>query len=83
MSHYGYRSSGSNVFVGIGERIDILQNERNVSAVDISKATGLDRRTVYVIKQNCECRLSSIVKLANYFNVSIDWLVYGKERTNV
>lgn len=83
MSYYGYRCSSANVFVGMGERIDLLQSERNVTGVDIEKATELDRKTIYAIKERGDCRLSNIVKIANYFNVSLDWLVYGKERTNV
>ena len=83
MSHYGYKSSRFNVFVGMGERIDLPQSERNISGVDVERATGIDKKTFYAIKERGDCRLSNIIKIANYFNVSLDWLVYGKERTNV
>lgn len=82
MSYYGYRPSRFDVFVGMGDRIDWLQQKRNLTAEDIKEATGIEHRTLYSIKRNNDCRFSNIVKLANYFNVSLDWLVYGKEHSN-
>lgn len=76
--NYGYRIPAT-VFVGIGKRIDDLQFEQNVSVMDIARATGLHRCVIFRIKNNNDVMMSSLIAIANYFNVSLDYLVYGKE----
>lgn len=68
------------VYVGMGQRIDDIQFKRNISTSELGRITGLGKTGILAIKQNNECRLSSIVAIANVLNVSLDWLVYGKER---
>lgn len=79
MGSKGYRPP-SVPYVGIGARIDDLQFDRNVSCLDMSESIGIDRKVLYGIKNGNNCSINSIVKIANYFNVSIDWLVFGKEK---
>ena len=67
------------VYVGMGQRIDDIQFKRNISTSELGRITGLGKTVILMIKQNNECRLSSIVAIANVLNVSLDWLVYGKE----
>lgn len=68
------------VYVGMGQRIDDIQFKRNISTSELGRITGLGKTVILTIKQNNECRLSSIVAIANVLNVSLDWLVFGKER---
>lgn len=68
------------VYVGMGQRIDDIQFKRNISTSELDRITGLGKTVILMIKQNNECRLSSLVAIANVLNVSLDWLVYGKER---
>lgn len=78
MAFIGYRVPSTS-FTGIGKRIDDLQFERNVSVLDIARATGLHRCVIFRIKNNNDVMMSSLIAIANYFNVSLDYLVYGKE----
>ena len=67
-------------------RIKDLREDRDLRQTDLAKATGIDQRTI----SNYETGKSSpdayaLIKLADYFNVSIDFLVgrinynfYGK-----
>lgn len=82
MGYSGYHPPKENIYVGIGERIDDLQFNKNVSCTEVSESIGIDRKVLYGIKNGNNCSINSIIKIANYFNVSIDWLVYGKEKRN-
>lgn len=68
------------VYVGMGQRIDDIQFKRDISTTELGRITGLGKTGILTIKQNNECRLSSLVAIANVLNVSLDWLVFGKER---
>ena len=68
------------VYVGMGQRIDDIQFKRNISTTELGRITGLGKTGILAIKQSNECRLSSLVAIANVLNVSLDWLVFGKER---
>ena len=57
-------------------RIKDLREDRDLRQIDLAKATGIDQRTI----SNYETGKSSpdayaLIKLADYFNVSIDFLV--------
>ena len=57
-------------------RIKDLREDRDLRQTDLAKATGIDQRTI----SNYETGKSSpdayaLIKLADYFNVSIDFLV--------
>ena len=66
----------------LGQRIDDLLFERDMSVSSIADFCGCDRKTLYAIMESGECRLSTMIKIADFLNVSIDFLVYGKERGN-
>lgn len=67
-------------------RIKDLREDRDMRQIDLAKATGIDQRTI----SNYETGKSApdcyaLIKLADFFNVSIDYLVgrvnynfYGK-----
>ena len=61
------------------ERFLELINEKNVSISDVSKGTNLPRSTVssYINRKSMPSAIQLEI-LANYFNVSIDYLV-GRE----
>ena len=57
-------------------RIRELREDRDLRQTDLAKATGIDQRTI----SNYETGKSNpdsyaLIKLADYFNVSIDYLV--------
>ena len=57
-------------------RIRDLREDKDMRQIDLAKATGIDQRTI----SNYETGKSSpdsyaLIKLADFFNVSIDYLV--------
>lgn len=63
-------------------RFEELRNKRNVSVYAVSKATGITTTTFtnwkkgkYVPKRN------KMQLIADYFNVTLDYLMEGKEKT--
>jgi transcriptional regulator with XRE-family HTH domain len=58
------------------ERLAQLREEKNVAMIEISQATDIAQNTISQY-ENClrEPRLSMIIKLARYFDVSVNWLI--------
>ena len=57
-------------------RIRALREDRDMRQIDLAEATGIDQRTI----SNYETGKSNpdsyaLIKLADYFNISIDYLV--------
>lgn len=64
-------------------RIKELREERDMRQIDLAHATGIDQRTI----SNYETGKSNpdsyaLIKLADFFNVSIDYLV-GRSRVSL
>ena len=58
------------------ERLNALQKERSIYKKDVCKAVGLSKTSYYRYETGEREPTSSILTaLANYFNVSIDYLV--------
>jgi len=57
-----------------------LLQERNVSPYQVSKATGVSQTTLSSWKtRNSEPTASTLKKIADYFGVSVDYLLTGDE----
>lgn len=57
------------------ERIKVLAKERHITMRDLVNELGLAEDTVYAWKRDKIPTLPAITKIADYFNVSIDYLV--------
>jgi len=61
------------------QRIEILSQERGINKTNALKESGAGKDFIANIKKRQKPSLEKTVMLADYFNVSIDYLVYGKE----
>lgn len=62
--------------MNLDERLIKLKNERNLMQKDISTGSGIPLRTYQRYeKGEREPRTSELISLADYFNVSLDYLV--------
>lgn len=60
----------------IGEKIKELRKERGISQLTLAKAVGVDKRAIVFWEQQVnEPKASYIVRLAQYFKVSTDYLL--------
>ena len=60
------------------ERLNLLQKNSGMNQKDLARAIGLSL-SIFTIwnKGNAKPGLKQLVKVAQYFNVSLDWLVFG------
>ncbi len=64
----------------LGERLKYLRKENNLKQQDIASATGIARSNISKIESDILSPTSNtIIALANYFDVSTDWLLLGRE----
>lgn len=66
-------------------RVNALKSARGKSNYEIAKEAGIPYATIDALNRRGHqgVRLQTVVKLAEYFNVSLDWLVYGSEEVNM
>lgn len=58
------------------KRLRELRTEKQVSQSDLAKALGISNRTISMYEQkNSEPNIETLVKIANYFGVTTDYLV--------
>lgn len=63
-----------------GERLKILRKENHLKQDDVAKILGCTQRKISYMEQGVtEPDLQSLVKLADYFDVSIDFLCGRKD----
>lgn len=61
-----------------GKRLDDLLYERNMSVSALANQLGIDRKSIYgYMHGESDLKLSTMIRIADYFGVSIDWLVKG------
>lgn len=66
------------------EVFERLLKERNVTASDVSKATGIARSNFTDWKKGRTTpKLEKIQKIADYFDVSIEYLMTGEEKSPI
>lgn len=64
----------------IGNRLCELRKERGISQERLAQETGLKIDTYRAIEQEkTNGRIDTLVVLADYFNVSLDYLIYNKK----
>lgn len=67
----------NNIF---GERLKVLRKENHLNQEEIAKILGCTQRKISYMEQGVtEPDLQSLVKLADYFDVSIDFLCGRKD----
>ena len=65
----------------LGERIYNLRNERNMSQGDLADALGVSRQSISKWETNSAVpELDKLVKLGEYFGVSMDALILGEQQ---
>ena len=61
--------------VSFGERLKELRIEKNVGQIELAKALNLSKGIISLWENNLrEPKLSNLILLAQFFNVSIDYL---------
>ncbi len=62
------------------DRLNLLQKNSGMNQKDLARAIGLSL-SIFTIwnKGNAKPGLKQLVKVAQYFNVSLDWLVFGDD----
>lgn len=64
--------------MNFAENLKNLRIKENVSQIDLSKETGIPQSVISRFERGkLEPKLSSLQKLAKFFNISIDKLVDG------
>ncbi len=59
-----------------GERLKELREEKNISQMELSKATGLSQSAIARWELNkTEPTVSALIILSKYFNESVDYLL--------
>jgi len=68
----------------IGSRIKALRNNNKYSQDALSEVIGLSRASISQFEKGENYpSIETIVSIANFFNVSIDYIVLGKLTTNI
>lgn len=66
----------------MGERIRRCRKLRNLSQAQMAEIIGISNNTFSNIETgNCNATLENVKKIAEYFQVSLDYLIDGEERT--
>ncbi|GAA0346889.1 hypothetical protein GCM10008931_42700 [Oceanobacillus oncorhynchi subsp. oncorhynchi] len=66
--------------VTIGERINYLRNQKGISMSDLAKAIESNSSAISAWENNQKNpSTNSVIAMAEYFNVSLDWLLKGEE----
>lgn len=70
-------------FVEFSDKILMYFSENNIQPATVAKATGIDKSTFskWKSKPTSKLDLDILVKIANYLNVSTDYLLTGKEKS--
>ena len=63
--------------MSFADRLHILQKSKGVSIREISKATGIGATTLRHYETGTQPGFDNVIKLAEYFGVSLDYLAYG------
>lgn len=65
-------------------RVNTMKQAMGLTNSEIAKGAGIPYTTLDALNKRGKngVRLTTLVKLADYFHVSLDWLVYGSEEAN-
>ena len=65
------------------ERLEQLLNSRNIKKIDFTEAIGVRQAAIFEWKNKGNFpNTETIIKIAQYFNVSLDYLLVGDEKPN-
>jgi transcriptional regulator with XRE-family HTH domain len=63
------------------ERLEALMESHKVTIGHLSKETGISKSSLHGYLQGAEASMGNAVKLADYFDVSLDFLIVGKKNS--
>lgn len=66
--------------VGYGTQIDALCQKYDINYTQLAKILDINRKTVYSWVEGGRLSVDHAVRIADFFHVSLDYLVYGKEK---
>jgi len=65
----------------IGERLRLIRQSQKLSLGDVEKELGINKSTLANIERGTKpASLSMVITLADYFNVSVDYLLGRTDR---
>lgn len=65
------------------DRLNLLQQQSGLNKKELTKVTGISSNAFTAWnKGDAKPGLKQLVKIAQYFNVSLDWLVFGEDAPN-
>ncbi|RNB52681.1 XRE family transcriptional regulator [Brevibacillus gelatini] len=60
----------------LGERVKVLRQTRKILQKDLAEEVGITKQSLSVFEKGSSSpSLDTLVKIANYFNVSVDYLL--------
>ena len=67
--------------MSIRDRIEKILAEKNMTKAELADTAGIKRMTIYsCFQRNTELQLSTLRPIAKVLDVSLDYLIYGKEK---
>jgi transcriptional regulator with XRE-family HTH domain len=60
-------------------RLDSLMKNRDITIGKLSRATGISKSSLHGYQNGAEPSITNVIKLAEFFNTSVDYLVRGIE----
>ena len=64
--------------MNLGERLKVLRHSRRISQIEVAQHIGITRSAYsHYESNNRQPVYETIIKLAAYFNVSVDYLIVG------
>ena len=57
------------------DRVNMLKNDRDETVRSIAKGSGVSKSTIYNITIGKGADANTVIKLAEYFGVTSDWLL--------
>ncbi len=66
----------------LSEKIKMLRKELNMSQPAVAKKMGLTMRGYQNIELGADPRYSSLLRIAEFYDVSVDWLMGRTENRN-
>lgn len=65
------------------DRLNLLQQQSGMNKKEVAKATGISLNAFTAWnKGDTKPGLKPLIKISKYFNVSLDWLVFGDDAPN-
>lgn len=67
----------------LSERLRLLRSETGMSQTDLAKKVGLSMRGYQDLERGVMPRSSALLNIAEFYDVSIDWLLGRTEKRSV